>query len=182
MEIYLADNARGDCHIDAARMGAPKRERDEKAKIAAVAARIAKKVRGSEDAYDKVMQKRDEKQNDALSRPVITEVGLVPDPGTFKLFAAEMATWHDRKYESWGDGFDFKAVCCVHSGRLQAAKGPEKEKVRQEVTPSMRANLIRIIGRYHSHVLPARGGADASTAAATASTAAAAASTAAATD
>ena len=53
------------------------------------------------------------------------------------------------------------------SGRLQAAKGPEKEKLRQEVTPSMRANLIRIIGRYHSHVLPARGGADASTAAAT---------------
>ena len=52
--------------------------------------------------------------------------------------------------------------------------------MRQEVTPSMRANLIRIIGRYHSHVLPARGGADASTAAATASTAAA--STAAATD
>ena len=128
------------------------------------------------------MQKRDEKQNDALSRPVITEVGLVPDPGTFKLFAAEMATWRDRKYESWGDGFDFKAACCVHSGRLQAAKGPEKEKVRQEVTPSMRANLIRIIGRYHSHVLPTRGGADAPTAAATASTAAAAASTAAAAD
>ena len=173
MEIYLADNARGDCHIDAARMGAPKRERDEKAKVAAVAARIAKKVRGSGDAYDKVMQKRDEKQNDALSRPVITEVGLVPDPGTFKLFAAEMATWRDRKYESWGDGFDFKAACCVHSGRLQAAKGPEKEKLRQEVTPSMRANLIRIIGRYHSHVLPARGGADASTTAGTASTAAA---------
>ena len=89
------------------------------------------------------------------------------------LFAAEMATWRDRKYESWGDGFDFKAACCVHSGRLQAAKGPEKEKVRQEVTPSMRANLIRIIGRYHSHVLPARGGADASTTAGTASTAAA---------
>ena len=44
MEIYLADNARGDCRIDAARMGAPKRERDEKAKVAAVAARIAKKV------------------------------------------------------------------------------------------------------------------------------------------
>ena len=49
----------------------------------------------------------------------------------------------------------------------------EKEKVRQEVTPSMRANLIRIIGRYHSHVLPARGGADAPTIACTASTAAA---------
>ena len=70
---------------------------------------------------------------------------------------------------------------------LEAAKGPEKEKLRQEVTPSMRANLIRIIGRYHSHVLPARGGADASTIAGTASTAAAstaaaAASTAAATD
>ena len=173
MEIYLADNARGDCHIDAARMGAPKREREEQAKVAAVAAMVAKRVKGSGDAFDKVMQKRDEKQNDALSRPVITEVGLVPDPGTFKLFAAEMATWRDRKYESWGDGFDFKAACCVHSGRLQAAKGPEKEKVRQEVTPSMRANLIRIIGRYHSHVLPARGGADAPTIAGTASTAAA---------
>ena len=173
MEIYLADNARGDCHIDAARMGAPKREREEQAKVAAVAAMVAKRVKGSGDAFDKVMQKRDEKQNDALSRPVITEVGLVPDPGTFKLFAAEMATWRDRKYESWGDGFDFKAACCVHSGRLQAAKGPEKEKVRQEVTPSMRANLIRIIGRYHSHVLPARGGADAPTTAGTASTAAA---------
>ena len=47
----------------------------------------------------------------------------------------------------------------------------------------MRANLILIIGRYHSHVLPTRGGADASTAAASASTAAAAAaSTAAAVD
>ena len=46
MKIYLANKDRGDCHIDAARMGAPKRERDEKAKIAAVAARIAKKVRG----------------------------------------------------------------------------------------------------------------------------------------
>ena len=138
-----------------------------------MAAKVAKRVKGSGDAFDKVMQKRDEKQNDALSRPVITEVGLVPDPGTFKLFAAEMATWRDRKYESWGDGFDFKAACCVHSGRLQAAKGPEKEKVRQEVTPSMRANLIRIIGRYHSHVLPARGGADAPTIAGTASTAAA---------
>ena len=170
MEIYLEDNARGDCHVDAARMGAPKREREEQAKVAAVAAMVAKRVKGSGDAFDKVMQKRDEKQNDALSRPVITEVGLVPDPGTFKLFAAEMATWRDRKYESWGDGFDFKAACCVHSGRLQAAKGPEKEKVRQEVTPSMRANLIRIIGRYHSHVLPARGGADAPTAAGTAST------------
>ena len=66
-----------------------------------------------------------------------------------------------------------KAACCAHSGRLQAAKGPEKEKVQQEVTPSMRANLIRIIGRYHSHVLPARGGADAPTTAGTASTAAA---------
>ena len=174
MEIYLADNARGDCHIDAARMGAPKREREEQAKVAAVAAMVAKMVKGSGDAFDKVMQKRDEKQNDALSRPVITEVGLVPDPGTFKLFAAEMATWRDRKYESWGDGFDFKAACCVHSGRLQAAKGPEKEKLRQEVTPSMRANLIRIIGRYHSHVLPACGGADAPTTAGTASTDAAA--------
>ena len=109
------------------------------------------------------MQKRDEKQNDALSRPVITEIGLVPDPGSFKMFAAEMATWRDRKYKSWGDGFDFKAACCAHSGRLQTAKGLEKEKVRQEVTPSMRANLLLIIGRYHSHVLRARGGADAPT-------------------
>ena len=92
IKIYLANKARGDCHIDAARMGAPKRERDEKAKIAAVAARIAKKVRGSGDAYDKVMQKRDEKQNDALSRPVITEVGLVPDPGTFKTRAGVTAS------------------------------------------------------------------------------------------
>ena len=69
---FLADKARGDCHIDAARTGAPKREREEKVKIEAVAARVAKKAKGSGDAYDKVMQKRDEKQDDALSRPVIT--------------------------------------------------------------------------------------------------------------
>ena len=80
MKVYLANKARGDCHVDAARMGAPKREREEQAKVAAVAAMVANRVKGSGDAFDKVMQKRDEKQNDALSRLVITEVGLVPDP------------------------------------------------------------------------------------------------------
>ena len=53
MEIYLADNARGDCHIDAARMGAPKREREEQAKVAAVAAMVAKRVKGSGDAFER---------------------------------------------------------------------------------------------------------------------------------
>ena len=54
METYLADNARGDCHVDAARMGAPKREREEQAKVAAVAAMVAKRVKGSGAAFDKV--------------------------------------------------------------------------------------------------------------------------------
>ena len=53
METYLADNARGDCHVDAARMGAPKREREEQAKVAAVAAMVAKRVKGSGDAFER---------------------------------------------------------------------------------------------------------------------------------